>query len=122
MKMSDERRKDARVPMRVEAEVKFTSWHVYSLIYTINISKGGMNLELADEPQQGSSLTVKLTAPDGSTVWVEATVRHAAKVGKTWSAGVEFENLDAAKRQVIEKAIRAHGGMLATPGLTPRTK
>ncbi|MCU1278883.1 MAG: hypothetical protein JWM53_2429 [bacterium] len=120
--MADERRKEPRSPTRVEAELKFTSWHVYSLFYTINISKGGMNLELAEEPQQGSTLTVKLTPPDGSPVWVDATVRHAVKVGKGFSVGVEFQNMDAAKRQAIEKAIRAHGGMLATPGLTPRTK
>ena len=120
--MSDERRKDPRTAMRVEAEVKFTSWHVYSLIYTINISKGGINLELSEEPEAGSTLTVKLTPPDGSPVWVEATVRHATKVGKRWSVGVEFQNLDAAKRQVIEKAIRAHGGMLTAPGLTARLK
>ncbi len=118
--MADERRKDPRIPMRLEAEVRFTSWHVYSLIYTINISKGGMNLDLPEEPQKGSTLTIKLTPPDGSPVWVEATVRHASKVGKKWSVGVEFQNLDAARRQVIEKTIRAHGGMLA--GLTPRTK
>ena len=120
--MTDERRKDPRIPLRVEAEVKVTSWHVYSLIYTINISKGGMNLDVPDEPAKGSTLTVKLTPPDGSPVWVEATVRHATKSGKGWSVGVEFQNLDDGKRQVIEKAIRAHGGMLAAPGLTPRTK
>ena len=120
--MSEERRKHPRVPARIEAEVKFTSWHVYSLIYTINISKGGMNLDLPEEPKQGSSLTVKLTPPDGSPVWIEATVKHAAKVGKAWSVGVQFQNLDDAKRNAIEKAIRAHGGMLSAPGLTPRTK
>jgi len=120
--MTDERRKEPRVPMRVEAEVKFTSWHVYSLIYTINISKGGMNLELADEPKTGSTLLVKLTPPEGAPVLLDATVRHATQVGKRWSAGVEFKDLDATKRQAIEKAIRAHGGMLGATGLTPRTK
>jgi hypothetical protein len=120
--MTDERRKDPRIPLRLEAEVKFTSWHVYSLIYTINISKGGMNIDLPEEPAKGSSLTVKLTPPDGSPVWIDATVRHTVKSGKGWSAGVEFQNLDAAKKQAIEKTIRAHGGILAAPGLTPRTK
>ena len=44
-------------------------------------------------------------------------------VGKTLvSTGVQFQDLDATKRQAIEKAIRAHGGMLASTGLTPRTK
>src|SRR2546423_3306192 len=120
--MTDERRKDPRVPLRVEAEVKFTSWHVYSLIYTINISKGGMNLELADEPAPGATLTIKLTPPEGAPVMIEATVKHTSKVGKSWSTGVQFKDLDAAKRQAIEKAIRAHGGMLGGPGLAPRTK
>jgi hypothetical protein len=120
--MADERRKDPRIPARLEAEVKFTSWHVYSLIYTINISKGGMNLELADEPQPGALLTIKLTPPEGPPVLIDATVRHTNKVGKSWSTGVQFQNLDDAKRQAIEKAIRSHGGMLGSPGLTPRTK
>jgi hypothetical protein len=106
--------------MRIEAEVKFTSWHVFSLIYTINISKGGMNLELTDEPQPGATLTVKLTLPEGPPVLIEATVKHATKVGKSWSTGVQFQALDDARRQAIEKAIRTHGGMLGSPGLTPR--
>ena len=118
--MTDERRKEPRLPARIEAEVKFTSWHVYSLIYTINISKGGMNLELAEEQPAGATLTVKITPPEGSPVWIDATVKHASKVGKTWSTGVQFTGLDDAKRQAIEKAIRAHGGMLGSPGLTPR--
>ena len=108
--------------MRIEAEVKFTSWHVYSLIYTINISKGGMNLELADEPQQGALLSVKLTPPEGAPVMLEATVRHTTKVDNSWSTGVQFQNIDGEKRQAIEKAIRTHGGMLGKSGLTPRTK
>jgi hypothetical protein len=117
--MAEERRQHPRVPMRVEAEVKFTSWHVYSLIYTINISKGGMNIELAEEPAKDAVLAIKLTPPDGPAVVLEASVRHASKVGKGWSVGVQFQNLDGEKRQAIEKAIRAHGGMLATPGLKP---
>ena len=106
--------------MRIEAEVKFTSWHVFSLIYTINISKGGMNLELAEEPQPGAALTIKLTLPEGAPVFIEATVKHSTKVGKSWSTGVQFKALDDARRQAIEKAIRAHGGMLGSASLTPR--
>ena len=118
--MTDERRKEPRVAARIEAEVKFTSWHVYSLIYTINISKGGMNLELAEEPQPGATLTIKITPPKGNDLLLEARVKHTTKVGKTWSTGVQLLNLDDAKRQEIERTIRAHGGMLTSPGLTPR--
>ena len=120
--MSDERRKFPRVPLRIETEVKFPSWQVYSLIYTINISKGGMNLELPHEPTVGSALTIRLSAPDGVTVRVEATVRHTTKSGKSWSTGVAFTNLDDDKLQLIERAIRAHGVVLGAPGLTPRPK
>ncbi|HEX8953727.1 MAG TPA: PilZ domain-containing protein, partial [Polyangia bacterium] len=80
--MSDERRKEPRVAARIEAEVKFTSWHVYSLIYTINISKGGMTLELPDEPKPGATLIVKLAPPEGAPVLIAATVKHTTRVGK----------------------------------------
>ena len=103
----------------MEAEVKFTSWHVYSLIYTINISRGGMNLELVDEPTPGAALTVKITPPEGAPVFIEATVKHTTKVGRTWSTGIQFTGLDEGKRQVIEKAIRAHGGMLGSHAPKP---
>jgi hypothetical protein len=119
--MADERRKDPRVPLRIEAEVKFTSWHVFSLIYTSNISKGGMSIELAEEPKPGATLVVKLTLPEGPPVLLDATVKHATQVGKRWSVGVQFQSLDNDKRNWIERAIRAHGGMLG-PGLTPRAK
>ena len=106
--------------MRVEAEVRFTSWHIYSLIYTINISKGGMHLELPEEPKVGSALDIKLTAPDGKVLKLSAIVRHAQKSGARWGVGVQFQDLDATKRETIEKAIRAHGGTLQAQGLTPR--
>ena len=120
--MGDERRKDPRFPMRVEAEVKFTSWHVYSLIYTINISKGGLNLEMPEEPQIGSKLAVKIRPPDGDLIILDAVVRHATKSGSRYSVGVQFESLDAKKRESIERAIRSHGVMLTQSGLTPRNK
>ena len=106
--------------MRVEAEVKFTSWAVYSLIYTINISKGGINLEMNEEPKQGSKLTVKLQPPKGPVISIDAVVRHATKSGARWSVGVQFESLEGATREAIEKTIRANGGLLGQSGLTPR--
>jgi len=118
--MSDERRKEPRVAARIEAEVKFTSWHVFSLIYTINISKGGMNLELPAEPTAGAMLVVKLTPPEGPPVVIDAVVRHTSKNGKRWSTGIQFTGLDDGKRQAIERAIRSHGVLLGATGLTPR--
>lgn len=116
--MADERRKDPRIPMRIEAEVKFTSWHVFSLIYTINISKGGMNVELDEEPKAGAAMVIRLALPDSPPFELEAVVKHAQPHGARWSVGVQFQNLDEPRRQAIEKAIRAHGGTLQ--GLQPR--
>lgn len=119
--MADERRRDPRVPMRVLAEVRFTSWNVYALIYTVNISKGGMSLEMAEEPKVGAPLTIRLTEPDGALLTLEATVRHASPSKKGWSVGVQFAALDEQKRTAIEKKIRSKGVPLAV-SLTPRQK
>src|SRR5437899_7721838 len=117
----EERRKDPRVPLRVQAEVRFSSWHVFSLIYTINISKGGMNIELENEPKVGALLHVRLAPPDGKPLELDAIVRHVQPgQGGRFSAGIEFQGLDAPRRDAIERAIRAHGGTLQAHGLTPR--
>lgn len=108
--------------MRIEAEVRFTSWTVYALLYTINISKGGMNLELPEEPPEGSKLHIKLTQPDGTPLLLDAVVRHASKSKRGWSVGVQFESLDDATRAAIERKIRAHGVPLQVTGLKPRAK
>jgi c-di-GMP-binding flagellar brake protein YcgR len=119
--MTDERRKEPRFPVRLEAEVRFTSWHVFSLIYTINISKGGMNLELPEQPTADAKLVVRLVEPDGNQVELNAVVRHVSQTKNgRWSVGVQFTGVAPAQMQAIEKAIRAHGGTLQANGLTPK--
>ena len=109
--MSDERRKHPRFAMRAEAEVAFKSWDTFRLIYTVNISRGGMALELSREPKQGETITVRLRVPTGAPISLDAVVRHATrmktKAGEPsrFHAGVEFTNLDAAQRAAIEKTI-----------------
>lgn len=61
----EERRQHPRFPLRAQAEVHFINWTVFKLLYTVNISKGGMNLELPDEPKKGDRLRVKLILPHG---------------------------------------------------------
>jgi hypothetical protein len=124
----DERRSEPRVPIRAEAEVRFSSWEVFKLIYTINISHGGMNLEMSVEPKQGSALTVRLALPSGPPIELEAVVKHVQVTTSTkpqppgapppqrrCEVGVQFKNLDAAKKAAIEQSIRAHGGALGGP-------
>lgn len=118
--MTDERRKDPRIPMRFEAEVKFTSWLVYSLLYAVNISKGGMNLEMTHEPQLGDVLEIKLTQPDGTALRFNGVVKHVTPDGAHFSVGVQFEGLDAETREGIERKLRAHGAAIPSPGATSR--
>lgn len=125
----DDRRKQERVPMRVEAEIRFSSWEVFKLIYTINISQGGMNLDLTSEepPKVGSTLVVKLTLPAGPPIELDAEVRHATEMvskkapqpvspgPRRYQVGVQFTSLDGNKKSLIEATIRAHGGSLDGP-------
>jgi hypothetical protein len=112
--MADERRQHPRIPMRVAAEVRFTSWHVYSLIYTVNISQGGMLIELPSAAKTGDVLRIRLQPPKGPAVELDADVRHCTANKSGFTVGVQFKDLDSAKKQAIEASIRAHGGTLTT--------
>ncbi len=128
----DDRRTQPRIPMRAEAEVRFSSWEIFRLIYTINISQGGMNLEvLGDEPKVGTKLSVKLSLPSGPAIELEAVVKHvvvttstrpqppnAPPPPKKCQVGVQFQNLDPIKKALIEQTIRAHAGGMNPVSLT----
>ena len=105
--------------MRVAAEVRFTSWQIYSLIYTINISHGGMSIELPSEAKVGDALSIRLQPPTGPTIELNAKVRHCTAHKSQFTVGVQFTDLDAPKKQAIEASIRAHGGTL-TSSLKPK--
>src|SRR4051812_30425488 len=108
----DDRRKDPRVPMRAEAEVRFTSWAVFQLIFTVNISHGGMNLDLqGKEPKVATKRPARLPPPAGKPIELEATVKHVTEVTskkpppagapplvRKFQAGVEFAALDPARK------------------------
>jgi hypothetical protein len=113
--------------MRAEAEVRFTSWAVFQLIWTVNVSQGGMQIEVkGEEPKKGSTLLVRLQPPAGPPIELEATVRHATEVTKKdapekrWQVGVQFNNIDPARKLAIEQMIRTQGGPL--PPVTLRKK
>lgn len=112
----DERRQHPRHELAGQAEVRFTNWTVFKLLYTVNISKGGMNIELAESPAVGARLKVRLILPDGWPFEIDAAVRHVtlleASAGLRFKSrfqiGVEFENLDAEHKAAIEETIRKH--------------
>jgi hypothetical protein len=139
--MADERRASPRVAHRVEAQVKFTSWSMFSFIYTINISRGGMSIELEEEAPVGTQLAVLIQPPKGDLIELAAVVRHCGpmptraaptppKAGQVppraprprYQVGVEFSNLDQARRAAIEQLLTQHGAPPGATGLSPRTK
>ncbi len=110
----DERRQSPRIAVRVATEVRFTSWQVFSLIYTINISHSGMSIELPKAEAIGAKLTVRLLLPSGPPVELPAIVRHCTAHKGQFTVGVQFTDLDDAKKQALEHSIRSHGGELPT--------
>jgi len=115
-----ERRLHPRFALRGQAEVQFRSWPIFKLLYTGNISKGGMSLELGEEPKVGERLLVRLVLPNQWSVQLQAIVRHTSVLAAPSSAtfvarytvGVEFLDLDEEKRAQIEKTIKAAVGTL----------
>jgi len=115
--MGEEKRQHPRFALEVQAEVRFTNWTVFKLLYTVNISKGGMNVQLGEAPDIGSHLQVRLVLPDGWPTTIDAIVRHvtpmAVAAGQTsralYQVGVQFENLDDERKALIEQTILKHG-------------
>ena len=137
--MNDERRASPRKEMRAQIHVQFASWSMFSLIYTINISRGGMRLEAMEATPVGSTLTVQLQPPTGAPILLQAVVRHSAEmprraappsaaapnatpVAPKFELGVEFQNLDAERRKAIEDTLQAHGAPTAAAGITFKPK
>ena len=115
--MAEGKRQHPRFALQIQAEVRFTNWTVFTLLYTVNISKGGMNLQLGESPAIGSRLQVRLVLPDGWPTTIDAIVRHVtpmeAVAGQTshalYQVGVQFENLDDERKALIEQTILKHG-------------
>lgn len=117
MPADPERRRFPRHAIRGEAEVRFTSWTLFKLLFTVNISKGGMAIEMHEEPPLGTRLVIRIVTPTGDRIPLEAVVRHVTTLSSPinsevfvsrFQVGVEFVNLGQAKRDQIEALIRKH--------------
>jgi hypothetical protein len=118
--VSEEKRREPRLPVRVEAEVRFSSWDVFKLLWTVNISHGGMNLEVVgDQPEVGSNLIVRIYPPAGDSIDLAGIVKHVSSATKRavddkskqkFQVGVQFVNLDEDRKQAVEKTLAGKGG------------
>ena len=101
-----EKRKDPRVGFDASAEVKFSSWAAFYEVYTENISRGGMMLQMSRAPKLGDVVEIKLHPPNGEKITLRGEVKFVAEPkGLRYGVGVEFIELDEGKIAMIEKII-----------------
>ena len=100
-------RKDRRVALTGGAEVKFSSWAAFYEVYTSNISRGGMMLQMAKTPAIGERIQVKLQLPKGDEIVLDGEVKFVRPnppPERAW-VGVQFIDLDAETLEQIETLI-----------------
>jgi hypothetical protein len=111
--LSGQRRRDRRFPFRTEAEVRFSSWSAFRLLYTVNISRGGMTVGLSEAVEVGATLDVRLVLPGDRSFLLKAVVRHCGRAPGSdddYRAGVQFIDLDEPQRAEIEHVLAVHAG------------
>ena len=100
-----EKREHTRVPVRMPANVCFSSWQVFRLMYTMNISRGGLLFQMDKEPPKDLAIDLTLDLPNGSKVLLPARVRHATQSGAKFQVGVEFVAADDEQQRVLSDAM-----------------
>ncbi|HZS36898.1 MAG TPA: PilZ domain-containing protein [Polyangia bacterium] len=107
----DERRSNARVPVKLEVDVPLANWEQVRTVYTTNISKGGMLFSLTSPASVPAAVELTLALPDGSKVTLQSEVRHVARREGTpeFDVGVQFQELDPKTRDAFEQALARIG-------------
>jgi hypothetical protein len=100
----ENRRRDDRVPARLEVEVPLATWEQAQKVYTSNISKGGLLFTIAGPAEMPATAQVIITLPNGKRVTLESEVRHVArKQGTTeFEVGVQFRLKAEVQRELDE--------------------
>ena len=107
--MTDEERRDKRYPAQQELLVRCESWGEFAELYAADVSRGGMFI-LTERPLPLlSEVEVSLRLPEGHEMQLKATVVHvmdseqAARENKRAGIGVQFNGIDAVRRQQIRQ-------------------
>jgi c-di-GMP-binding flagellar brake protein YcgR len=101
-KTLDDRRRDDRVPARLEVEVPLATWEQAQKVYTTNISKGGLLFTISGPAEMPATAQVIIKLPDGKQVSLESEVRHVARKQGTsdFEVGVQFKLSADVQRQL----------------------
>ena len=107
--MTSERRGAPRFPFDAQARVRLRRGDSFVLVVPLDISERGVGVSLPERPKLGIVMTVSILAPSGSEVEIEAVVRHVeeAEGDGRFRLGLEFRNLDAERKALIDAAILA---------------
>ena len=94
------------MPTRSLIEVKIPDWETFQRVYSINISKGGMQISLGRPAAVGMPIDVILTLPNGRRLHLPGTI---ARLGgeSGGDIGVRFHDLPARTRDEIESYVEA---------------
>jgi c-di-GMP-binding flagellar brake protein YcgR len=107
----DDRREDARVPVRLEVDVPLATVEQVRRVYTTNISKGGLLFSMTSPASIPATIDLTLELPDGSKVTLQSEVRHVMRrEGSTdFDVGVQFQELDPKIRKAFEEVLAKLG-------------
>lgn len=106
----EKQRQFTRFISRQAVSVQVQSRQELEILWTSDISKGGLFVECASPPPVHSHLEVRLDTPDGGLV-MRAEVVHvidpemARQIGHPAGAGLQFVDLDEAKRKAIQQYV-----------------
>ena len=110
-----------RFVSRDRVVVSFPGREQLRILWTSDISKGGMFIESDDPPEHGASLEISLETPGGNLM-LEAEVVHvidparARQIGRSAGVGVEFKNLDRARREALRQYVAGVAAQLVAKG------
>ena len=96
-------RANSSLPVRL----RIPTWERFEMLYTRDISRGGMFLKSPKSLPAGTKLTLHLMIPSGETVELPAEVAHfrKAQVGRAAGMGLRFGKLDDNTRKQLDALI-----------------
>src|SRR5205823_684229 len=100
----DPRRQSPRFDQMLPVGVRLSTWEKFEILYTGNISRGGIFIRCARPAEVGSPVSVRLGLPDGRVIELAGEVAHsrspeeAARTGRRAGMGVRFTSWTHAQR------------------------
>ena len=112
--MSDERRRDERLPKRARMDYRDTTGGNFLYEYTSNISKGGIFIETRDPLPVGTEVEMKFQPPGmdeileivGTVMWVNP-FRPDADENPNPGMGIQFGALSDEAKDLVANLVKA---------------